>query len=372
MIYWIAVALIYAPELNLNLILFLTTLICCIVSIYMSYKRYHLFAKTFPVFIYILSMIGHLLLIGNIYNHHLLFTPALVLSVFMFKKNEKLYEYCICFFCISLFIYFEFFHSNSINMLNYSSEVSFIVRTSTVCTIFFSIISVTIYAGANSLQVETSLNEERRKSENLLLNVLPDSIVHRLKYDSNNIADNFANVTILFADIVGFTEFSKKIPPEKLVALLNEVFSKFDDLASKYKLEKINTIGDCYMVASGLPEENEDHASRITNFALDILEAIKDFNIGKEIPFQIRIGINSGPVVAGVIGKKKFIYDLWGDTVNTASRMESNGKAGQIQITENTFGIIKNQFKIISRGMIDVKGKGRMKTYLVKKRILVQ
>lgn len=371
MIYWIAVALIYAPELNLNLILFLTTLICCIVSVYMSFKRYHLFAKTFPVFIFILCMIGHLVLIGNGYNHHLLFTPALVLAVFMFKKEERVYEYSICLLCIGLFIYFEFFYSNSNAILNYSSEVSFIVRTSTVCTIFFSVISVTVYAGANSLRVETSLNEERRKSENLLLNVLPDSIVHRLKYDSNNIADNFANVTILFADIVGFTEFSKTIPPEKLVALLNEVFSKFDDLASKYKLEKIKTIGDCYMVASGLPEENEDHANRITNFALDILEAMKDFNIGKKIPFQIRIGINSGPVVAGVIGKKKFIYDLWGDTVNTASRMESNGKAGQIQITENTFGIIKNQFKITSRGMIDVKGKGRMKTYIVKKRITV-
>lgn len=209
------------------------------------------------------------------------------------------------------------------------------------------------------------LSEEQEKSENLLLNILPESIATRLKDGDQNIADGFAEVTILFADIVGFTELSQTIPPQELVNLLNEIFSTFDNLSEKYGLEKIKTIGDAYMVASGLPNLRSDHAHAIADMALEMQKEIALFNIRRNISVSIRIGINTGSVVAGVIGKKKFIYDLWGDAVNTASRMESHGIPGAIQVTPSTYELLKNAYFFEERGIIEIKGKGMMTTYLL-------
>ncbi|MEO0759886.1 MAG: adenylate/guanylate cyclase domain-containing protein [Cyanobacteria bacterium J06648_16] len=206
---------------------------------------------------------------------------------------------------------------------------------------------------------------EQQKSEKLLLNILPQPIAQRLKQKSAAIADGFSNVTVLFADIVGFTQLSTTMPPQKLVSLLNGIFSAFDQLCEKHDLEKIKTIGDAYMVVGGLPVAREDHAKAVVDFALDMQRAIATFNQDTGESFRIRIGINSGPVVAGVIGTKKFIYDLWGDTVNIASRMESHGTPGSIQITESTFQQVKDHFQIEALGKIAVKGKGEMITYRV-------
>ncbi|WP_341732959.1 adenylate/guanylate cyclase domain-containing protein [Microcoleus sp. EPA2] len=214
-------------------------------------------------------------------------------------------------------------------------------------------------------QAEAALRLEQEKSDRLLLNILPQPIAERLKQDQSIIAETYTDVTVLFADIVGFTQISSQISPTELVSLLNEIFSTFDQLAEKHGLEKIKTIGDAYMVVGGLPMPRSDHAEAIAQMALDMQQAIAQFSHSHSQNFSIRIGINSGPVVAGVIGIKKFIYDLWGDTVNTASRMESHGLPGRIQVTPATYDILQEKYLLESRGIIEVKGKGKMNTYLI-------
>ncbi|UNU24630.1 adenylate/guanylate cyclase domain-containing protein [Microcoleus vaginatus] len=211
-----------------------------------------------------------------------------------------------------------------------------------------------------------ALRYQQEQSDRLLLNILPEEIANRLKRGDSTIADTFADVTVLFADIVGFTQLSSRVSPTQLVALLNDIFSTFDNLAERHGLEKIKTIGDAYMVVGGLPIPRPDHAEAIAEMALDMQQAIIDFSNTHSQAFSIRIGINSGPVVAGVIGIKKFIYDLWGDTVNTASRMESHGLPGCIQVTETTYQQLREKYSFENRGAIEVKGKGQMTTYLLK------
>ena len=209
------------------------------------------------------------------------------------------------------------------------------------------------------------LAEEQEKSERLLLNILPEPIAQRLKQGEKTIADSFSDVTVLFADLVGFTKISANLSPAELVELLNMIFSCFDELAEKYGLEKIKTIGDAYMVVGGLPTRRKDHAEAIAEMALDMLHKVKEIYSNQEKPLQIRIGINTGAVEAGVIGTKKFAYDLWGDTVNTAHRMESHGIPGMIQVTEDTYNCLANKYIFKERGMIEVKGKGMIRTYLL-------
>ena len=203
-----------------------------------------------------------------------------------------------------------------------------------------------------------NLDERRKAGDALLLNILPDVVAEKLKYSpAQLIAEDHLNASVLFADIVGFTPISADLKPAELVELLNSVFSYFDSLADKYGVEKIKTIGDCYMVAAGVPIEQPDHAQILTRLALEMRDYVSthDF-LGKRLSF--RIGINSGALVAGVIGHRKFSYDLWGDAVNTASRMESHGQANVIQITRSTYELIQDSFACEPRGRIDVKGKG--------------
>jgi adenylate cyclase len=204
----------------------------------------------------------------------------------------------------------------------------------------------------------------QKSSEMLLLNILPKEISEALKTEPRAIAAHYDEASILFADIVGFTPMAATMLPLTLVDLLNDVFECFDDLVDKYELEKIKTIGDCYMVAAGVPRQRVDHAEALVNFALDMQAEIGKRTFGgRRLAF--RIGINSGPVVAGVIGRRKFIYDLWGETVNMASRMESHGTSGVIQITRNTFDLVSERFDCQARGPIEVKGVGRVETWYV-------
>ncbi len=203
------------------------------------------------------------------------------------------------------------------------------------------------------------------RSDSLLLNILPREIADILRNENRVIADAFDNASVLFADVVDFTPLSSRMSPVELVNLLNEVFSHFDTLTEKYKLEKIKTIGDCYMVASGIPRPRPDHAQAVTQMALDIIAYVQHHNFnGRKLAF--RIGVNSGPVVAGVIGQKKFAYDLWGDSVNTASRMESQGASNVIQVTRSTYELIKDNFLCEPQAPIQVKGKGQMEVWHVK------
>lgn len=208
-------------------------------------------------------------------------------------------------------------------------------------------------------------NVFQEKSEALLLNILPKEIAAILKNESRIIADHYDGASVLFADMVNFTPMSAEMTPVAMVELLNEIFSHFDSLVEKCGLEKIKTVGDCYMVAAGVPRPRLDHAQALTHLALEMRAFLKSRTFRASRPVDFRIGLNSGPVLAGVIGRKKFIYDLWGDAVNTASRMESHGKSGAIQITRTTYDLIKNDFTCEPRGTVNVKGKGEMEVWFV-------
>jgi adenylate cyclase len=209
------------------------------------------------------------------------------------------------------------------------------------------------------------IEAEQAKVERLLLNVLPRAIADRLKQSDEPIVDSFAEATVLFADLVGFTSFSAQISPAVVVRLLNDIFSAFDVLAERHGLEKIKTIGDAYMAVAGLPVPRADHAEKTAELALDMRTELEQFNRIHGTSLRMRIGINTGPAIAGIIGKHKFIYDLWGDTVNTASRMESHGVPGCIQVTAVTHELLREKFHCEKRGTIKIKDKGPMTTYFL-------
>lgn len=211
----------------------------------------------------------------------------------------------------------------------------------------------------------SQLEIEQGRSDRLLLNVLPKSVADRLKQNQHRIADRFDAVTILFADLVDFTRISAGMSPDDLIDLLSQVFSRFDELTEKYGVEKIKTIGDAYMVVSGAPDARDDHAEAIANLAIDMQQVMIELSRSTGKTLMMRIGINSGPVIAGVIGNTKFSYDLWGDTVNMASRMEQYGLSNVIQITEATYQLIGDKFRFEKREPIMVKGKGEVQSYFL-------
>ncbi len=238
----------------------------------------------------------------------------------------------------------------------------FVMNTAVVSAVTFVLL---LYFTGQKDEAFRLLDQEQQRSEGLLLNVLPKDIAALLKDGSRTIADHFDAVSILFADVVGFTTLTAKMAPGEMVGLLNEFFSYFDSLVEKYGLEKIRTIGDNYMVAAGVPRPRNDHADALARMALEMIEYCSSRATVADVPLQFRIGMNSGPTVAGVIGHKKFQYDLWGDAVNTASRMESHGVPGKIQVTRETYDLIKDDFVFTARGAADVKGKGNMETWFL-------
>jgi adenylate cyclase len=206
-------------------------------------------------------------------------------------------------------------------------------------------------------------------AENLLLNILPRSIADKLKANPATIADSFTSASVLFADVVEFTPLAEKLSATRVVEMLDQLFGHFDTLAERYELEKIKTIGDCYMAAAGIPSPRQDHARTLACLALDMQDAVQDGGAMGSLGFQLRIGINSGPVVAGVIGRKRFLYDLWGDAVNTAGRMQTESAPGRTQVTRSTYELLKDEFVLEPRGTIPIKGKGDMETwYLLSRR----
>lgn len=216
------------------------------------------------------------------------------------------------------------------------------------------------------------IEREKNLSNSLLLNILPEETAEELKENGKVLAKKYELATVLFTDFEGFTNYSENLPPEKLVESIDYYFSKFDEIIDKYDLEKIKTIGDSYMCAGGIPFPTDNHAYKIILAAFEIIafvEQSKNRIVENRINFKVRIGVNSGSVVAGIVGTKKFAYDIWGDTVNIASRMESNSVTGKINISENTFQLVKNHFNCKYRGQIRVKNKGMMKMYFVENSI---
>ena len=214
-------------------------------------------------------------------------------------------------------------------------------------------------------KAELIILDEKKKSDELLLNILPKQVADELKSSGKATTKIFENVTILFTDFKDFTLMASSISPIKLVEELNEIFSHFDDIMATFQIEKIETIGDAYFAACGVPEKNNDHAIKCIEAAKQMFRYLEERNEKNEIQWEMRAGIHSGPVVAGVVGKKKYAYDLFGDTVNTASRMETNGEVGKINISETTYELIKEKYNCIPRGQINAKGKGNLNMYFV-------
>jgi adenylate cyclase len=223
-------------------------------------------------------------------------------------------------------------------------------------------------------KTNTIIEAEKKRSDDLLMNILPEETAHELKHNGKVQAKRFESVTVLFTDFEGFTQYAENLAPEKLVESIDYYFSKFDAIIEKYDLEKIKTSGDSYMCAGGLPFPTDDHAHKMIYAAQEILDFVTESymdNPLQQTRFKIRIGINTGPVVAGVVGTKKFAYDIWGDTVNIASRMETNSIPGKINISENTYQLIKDSFECEYRGEVEVKNRGMMKMYFVNDRKVV-
>jgi adenylate cyclase len=243
-------------------------------------------------------------------------------------------------------------------------SLSFVVTTISACVM---VVTTVWYAVREIVRAEAAMELEYERSETLLSNILPSSIADRLKDPARNIiADKYDDASVLFADIAGFTERASDMPPEQLIRFLNRLYSDFDALVDKHGLEKIKVSGDSYMVVSGVPHPRADHVQALASFALDMAEAASLLRDSRGNPLPLRIGLASGPVVAGVVGSRRFFYDVWGDAVNVASRMESTDSVGRIQVPESVYQRLRGDFVLQERGVVDVKGKGPMRTwYLV-------
>jgi len=308
--------------------------------------------------------------LGNSSRWDVFVVVCVFLQFFLFPPSQRNWMYLVvtwqslCFLFVSFFSPFPVQGLLSLPAPFVHIETVFNLGGFLFCGIAMGSVGYTVINRA-----ERNLSIERDRSEGLLNNILPGPIAKRLKENPASIADGFDETTILFADIAGFTKYTETVTPDELLNLLNSIFSEFDDLTDKYKAEKIKTIGDAYMVVSGVPVSCYGHADIMADMAIDMQQAIARRNEETGQTIRIRVGIHSGPVIAGVIGKKKFAYDLWGDSVNTAARMESHGIPGEIQVSEATYHLLKPKYHLHERGMIDVKGKGAMKTYLLKGRL---
>ena len=326
------------------------------------------------------TLVGWLISIGllSLQGHMFQFYVIVIVAIHLLSGSlcsSILFSYVLVFhhFVVIGFAVIAIF-SGALNMIEGILQSVLLGGISTIClfTVYHREIAVRVqFLQRKMIELrEIELAKQKGITESLLLNILPDSIAIRLKNNEQVIADVFPMVTVVFADIVGFTSLSSKISPENLVKKLNQLFSIFDDLAEKHGLEKIKTIGDAYMVAAGLPEPHANHATAAAEMALEMIQAVvhsEEGNSGQ--PLRLRVGLNSGPVIAGIIGKKKFSYDLWGDVVNVASRMESHGIAGEIQVTSKTYELLKDKYDLKFRGKLDIKGKEMMETYLLKGRL---
>ena len=332
-----------------------------------------IFSRThkFQLFIFtqllmgLLLPFGHMIFLGGVIESSAIFLWALIspLGALLFYGPKQAFYWWLGYIGLLVAggILSTFLHIP--NNLSDSWRVTFFVlNLAGVSSIVIIMLNYFILKRNEVLQL---LSIEQRKADNLLLNILPKEIASRLKNEEHTIAEEFDNASILFADLVGFTLLTTRLAPDEMVHLLNEIFSHFDSLVEKYGLEKIRTIGDNYMVASGAPRRRDDHAQALAGMALEMRQFIDNLPSLGNHRIEFRIGINSGPVIGGVIGRKKFVYDLWGDAVNIASRMESQGLAGKIQITNTTRELIQEQFKCEPRGTITVKGRGEMETWFL-------
>jgi class 3 adenylate cyclase len=335
-------------------------------ALWLNHRRHHVAATTALLLGSHLTAVAQVLVVGTGLDVHLFFLLHTMLPFLVFAPRHNRAMFTLSTLAgIDMVLAVALGHRLPRLGPPIAAEQLLILRPILLGGLFATLAACAHYARRATLIAEEALDRAHQRSEELLLNILPPSIARRLKQDGGTIADGFAGVSVLFADIVGFTKMSARLPPERIVTLLNELFCQFDDLAGRLGLEKIKTIGDCYMVAGGLPEPRADHAIAVAEMALAMLDVVAALAAKVGEPLSVRIGVHSGPVVAGVIGKRKFIYDLWGDTVNIASRMESHGVPGAIQLSDASRALLGAAYRVTPRGVIEVKGKGEMTTWLL-------
>ena len=360
-IVWGSIYLIFDENLAAAIPLSYTVLSYISLISFAITRRYDFFRFTqllFPLLLPFLLMMA----LGGFVNSSgvILWAFTSPLGALLFASRRQAIWWFLAYLALIVIgAFLDSFSRLSCNLPPVVRTVFFVMNIGCTSTVAFVLLQYFVFQRNTNLEL---LHLEQNKSENLLLNILPKEIADILKNENRTIADQYDDVSVLFADVVDFTPMSTLMTPVELVELLNEVFLFFDELVEKYELEKIKTIGDCYMVASGVPRPRQDHAHVLALMALDVQTYFSDreFN-GKKLDF--RIGINSGPVVAGVIGRKKFTYDLWGDAVNTASHMESHGTGGRIQVTKATYELLKDDFIFEPREKVMVKGKGEMEVW---------
>jgi len=372
---------IYAVPISKNIVWFIRFAIVApviVIALLMTYtERFQKYTQMLMCLVIAVTGLGIVTMIGITrdveFGSRFYFTGLILISMWAYGLSRLRFWYAIL--------------ANLLIMVGYeftSIEIKQLLTTETGIVIF--IMHNFFFLGANVIGIFASYNLERYtrrdflqkytiqaqrdQSDKLLFNVLPERIAEKLKQSNETIAEEFSSASVLFADIVNFTSISARFDPLEIVDMLKELFSHFDELVDKYSVEKIQVAGDGYMVAAGVPTTRKNHAIVLAHLALDMLKYVKEEEfLGGKHPIEIRIGLNSGPLIGGVIGRKKFVYALWGDMVNTASRMESHGTSGKIQITRATYELVKDNFECEYVGEIAVKGKGRMEAwYLIREK----
>ncbi|HMV41807.1 MAG TPA: adenylate/guanylate cyclase domain-containing protein [Leptospiraceae bacterium] len=334
-------------------------------SLYLNHKRFYILAKLFYSYTALICISLNALQVGREADNHLFLLLLSIFAFYSYPPKQMKYISLVSLSSLFCFIGIEIYLTSHPPILEAPPEFFQIARLISLVALCVLVYVLTLYNYKTLNNAQDLLEIEHKKSETLLLNILPPVIAERLKVSNSVIAERTNEATILFADVVGFTVLSQTMEPEKLVALLNDLFSEFDTITKSYHLEKIKTIGDAYMVAGGIPEPRKDHCEAVALCALE-MQAIMHKGISRDLQkFRVRIGIHTGPVVAGVIGKSKFIYDLWGDSVNTASRMESHGMEDKIQVSKEVYLKLKDSFEFENKREIQVKGKGLMETYFL-------
>lgn len=327
--------------------------------------KFHLLARVSLSLLGLAIITVNSLFLGRETLTHIFLIESIVICFFIFPPRERVVRNVIvCLFATS-FIGLEIWFANHTALIE---RIPILLTYIWIPGLLTFMVAISFYTYTIIYRAESRLKDEQRKSEDLLLNILPKQIARRLKDGSRRIADHIGEATILFSDIVDFTKMSETMSANEVVSMLDEIFTNFDSIADKYGLEKIKTIGDAYMAVGGIPEPRADHCEAIANMALDMQHLMHDKYFKKYGGLKLRVGIHSGPVVAGVIGQRKFSYDLWGDSVNTASRMESHGIADKIQVTQQVYEKLKNHYHLEYRGDIEIKGKDKMATYFLMNR----
>jgi class 3 adenylate cyclase len=346
----------------LNLTIFPVLWLLCL---YLNSRRAYLASKLYLAYTCLVSVSLNSLQMGRDTDNHWILLLLIPGAFHIFPPRHLKYIILISASAVVSILGLELYLADRPPIIEAPAEfftASRVLSLSFLCVLLF-VITLLNYRALNAAQ--DLAEHEHQKSEQLLLNILPESIAKRLKEHRSIIADRTEAATVLFADVVGFTAMSQTMTAEQVVRLLNDLFVEFDHLSKKYGLEKIKTIGDAYMVVGGLPKPLVNHCGKVAAFALELQDMLKRRHDSEAGNLQVRIGIHTGPMVAGVIGESKFLYDLWGDTVNTASRMESHSEPGKIQVTREVRELLRDRFAFSTGREIEVKGKGLMEVYFL-------